>query len=444
MMPFGTQRYSFTGDPVSQALAAKAHASTMDAQARTNQANAALGSAQAQAHGDLLETLYQQPAAFANAYSNTFSPYAGALASMASAQANQQSNLYGANAMAEAARQTGLANIGAAGLGAYGSASNSALQAWAANQAAYNRSVSDMVSANQAATAGLGSSRYQALGAIGASQAAAAPGLASADASVRRAGILAGILGGAASPGGGFSATGVGGPIASGSYGGSAGQGGYGGGYSGGYGGGNWGGYGYGDMGAEAMQKVMDPSVLGALGSGFASGMDQLRGEQNIARSMPSQMLGDTLAGIKDLSSSGYGQMNSGMNQFYAAMNNPANRPQMGGVMQALQSGYGQARGDIGGMANMLRPHMKFWEARLVQDLPQQNHSMYGNSLRPQFTSMEDYANFASAQNARGQQYRDFKRGEWAREAASPQTSSGRAGQMRLNESARRYWATQT
>lgn len=416
MLPFGTPKYGFSGDPMAQAMALKAHQASMGA---LGQQAAGENAARVNAQGGVLSTLYQQPAAFANAYSQAFSPYASALASMASAQANQQSNLYGANAMAEAARQAGLANIGAAGLGAYGSASNSALQAWAANQAAYNRAVSDMVSSNQAATAGLGSSRNQALGAIGASQAAAAPGLASADASVRRAGILAGILGGAASPGGGFSATGVGGPIASGSYGGSAGQGGYGGGYSGG----NWGGYGYGDMGAEAMQKVMDPSVLSALGSGFAGGMSQLRGEQDIARSMPSQMLGDTLAGIKDLSSSGYGQMHSGMNQFYAAMNNPANRPQTGGMMQALQSGYGQARGDIGGMANMLRPHMKTWEAILVKDLPQQTYSQSGNTRAPTFTSFSDYSNFAGQQNAMGAATRD----RWQQENAARRQAAAAA-----------------
>lgn len=418
MLPFGTQNYGFSGDPMAQAMALKAHQASMGA---LGQQASGENAARVNAQGGVLSTLYQQPAAFANAYSQAFSPYASALASMASAQANQQSNLYGANAMAEAARQAGLANIGAAGLGAYGSASNSALQAWAANQAAYNRSVSDMVSSNQASTAGLGSSRNQALGAIGASQAAAAPGLASADASVRRANILAGILGGVTSPGGGFSATGAGGQIASGTYGGGYGGGGGSGGRSlGGYGGGNWGGYGYGDMGAGAMQKVMDPSVLGALGSGFASGMEQIRAEQDIARSMPSQMLGDTLAGIKDLSSAGYGQMNSGMEQYYAAMNNPANRPQIGGAMQALQSGYGQAREGIGGMANMLRPHMNTWEAILVKDLPQQTYSQYGNTRAPTFTNFSDYGNFASQQNAMGASSRN----RWDQERAASQQAA--------------------
>jgi len=208
-----------------------------------------------------------------------------------------------------------------------------------------------MVGANQAGLSGYGASRNQALGGIGAAQAAAAPGIAAANASVQRANILAnaarGIMGGMPGVGGGFSARGAGGGIASGSFGGGGGR--WGGGGEGrGMGGGGGGG---GDRGGGDASQLMAGDITRDMRAGFGRGLDELRAQQSVAMSMPGDILSRSLQGIQGLGEAGYGQLASGMNQFYATQNNPRNWAQFGGVLDSLNRGYSGALDRIGAMA---------------------------------------------------------------------------------------------
>lgn len=193
-------QFQFHGSPEAIAAASQAHNAYMGAQAQTNMANAQAAAAKTGALGNVLGTIYQQPGQFANAIGQIGSAaaqgmtgvgagYAGlgqGYGSVAQAIGNERSNFYGANAMAEAARQAGLANANTGAMAAYGGAANNALQAQAMQSTAYMKALSDMMAANQGAVSGLG-----------------------------RAQVVAGAL-----PGGGFTATGRGGPIASGGMGG--------------------------------------------------------------------------------------------------------------------------------------------------------------------------------------------------------------------------------
>lgn len=130
----------------------------------------------------------------------------GAMGNVATAMANERSSAYTAAAMAEAARQAAVGNIGSAGLGAAGSAAGSAMGAWGQNQAAYKQALAGMSN-----------------GGIG--------------------GMAAFGISGGGAPGGDFWATGPGGPVASGNYGGGGAPGG-------------GGGAGYGDMLGFARENI--------------------------------------------------------------------------------------------------------------------------------------------------------------------------------------------
>lgn len=192
--------YKFGGSPAGISAAAQAHSADASLRAAMANANAQATSSRNAAEGAILSTLYSQPGAFAGALgmvgagrSQGLGMLGSGLGSLgqgygaaAQAMANERSNFYGANAMAEAARQAGLANLGAGAIGAYGGAANNAMQTQAMQSTAYMKALSDMQAANQGALGGLGRAKTVA----------------------------------AALPGGGFNATGVTGPIASGSYGG--------------------------------------------------------------------------------------------------------------------------------------------------------------------------------------------------------------------------------
>lgn len=110
-----------------------------------------------------------------------------------------------------------------------------------------------------------------------------------------------------------------------------------------------------GDMGAGTARSLMARDVLDDMNRGYGRGMDQLDRQHSASVGMPSNMLSQSLKGIQELANSGYGQLSSGMNQFYAAQNNPANRAQFGTVLGALSRGYRDARADIGTMAGYNR-----------------------------------------------------------------------------------------
>lgn len=270
----------------------------------------------AQAQAGLLASLYAQPGQFANATSQAFGGMAQGLSGVAGAMANERTGWYGANAMAEAARQNAASNIGAASLGAFGGASNNAMQAWAANQAAYQKSVADMQAANQAARSQYAMNRNNSLSALAG----------------------AGVLSGMNAPGSGFSASGVSGPIASGSFGGSSSPG-----------------------GSMSFLNTLRRDILsgdGGISSQADSGRDQLDRAYYSSRYAPQQMLSQTLGGLHSLAGQGLGASQMGMNQFYATQNNPANRAQFGGILNQLNSGYSGALGQMNKYGQMMQNAM--------------------------------------------------------------------------------------
>lgn len=312
------QNYRFTGSPEAIQAATAAHNAHMGAESQVKAAQAQAAGQGYASQANLLGTLYQQPAQFANAMAQMYGGQMQALAGLGAgmggvgqgygavgqAIGNERSNFYGANAMAEAARQAGLANLGTGALSAYGGAANSAMQTQALQTTGYMKALSDMMAANQGAVAGLG-----------------------------RAQTVAGALGG----GGGFNATGVQGPVASGSYGGGGGGGG---------------------EGALAM-----------LGSGDAAYRGQLERGFNAQAGVPREMLGDVLTGVRGLYDSGAGNMQSGMNQFYDTQNDPRNRGDYSGVLgglSGLSRQFGQLAGQTGSGGG-LDALMSLWNRSMGQ-----------------------------------------------------------------------------
>ena len=307
----------------------------------------------------VLKSLYEQPAQFAdvygqnfgnyaqgmaglgNAYANAFGAYGMGLGSMATARANEASARYGANAMAEAARQAGAANIGSAALGAFGGASNSALAAWAANQQAYNNAAASMHNANQQGLSQYGQSRNAALGSLGGAYAGLGKAQMASDALSNFS--FGGDMGGGM--GGGFSATGPSGSIASGSYG----SGGGGSGFAGGGSRSGGGGMGGALSGLGGLQgNLMASDIVDSLNRGADAGRKQLDDQHYSSREMPSQMLGQTLSGLMTLGRDAYGQSSRGMDQFYA--NTQMDERPYQSMLDRLSSGYGTVGGQLGGV----------------------------------------------------------------------------------------------
>lgn len=118
--------------------------------------------------------LMKAPGQFALANANMFNSAGGGLAGgfgayaqsagqLGTALANLYGNSMAARGQAEMARQAGLANVGSAGLSAYGQMMGGALGAQGANASAYYKALSDMGLANQQAMGQYGASRDAAL-----------------------------------------------------------------------------------------------------------------------------------------------------------------------------------------------------------------------------------------------------------------------------------------
>jgi hypothetical protein len=324
-------KYQFSGDPMSQALAAKSHQATMQMQGQVGAAAQQAAGQRYAAQGNLLSTLYSQPAQFASSVADAYQPYAQGIGSIAAAMAQQASNAMGARASAEAARQMAASNIGSSALAAYGGVNNNALQAWAANQTANQKAMADMHAANQQALTG----RASALASLGPAS--------------RASEVRFGSGGGTGS--GGFSASGVGGPIASGGFGGGA-----------------------GGMGGGYARTGPDQSFLNSLRADIMSG-DEMRladsaGQRLDAayyssRDMPRDMAREALAGLTGLAERGYAESGRGMDQFYASQAGAGGAANFGGLLSQLGSGYGNALSGIQNYANMIRDPMTTWE-RLI------------------------------------------------------------------------------
>lgn len=304
----------------------------------------------------------------ANSVANTYGNYAGGLGNIAQSMAAERAANYNSNAMAEAARQASVGNIGSAALGAYGSAAGTALNSWGQAEAAYQNargnigsaymnSMGGLGTANQAAISNIGSTRNQALGSLGQSYANASQGLAAAsavgdlDLSFQDYGTA-----GSSGAGGEFSAAGPNGLIASGSYGGDIVPG------SGGMSltasrsadnskldgviSGTFGGL---ENTAsqldnqEAYGQLADGlgASYGALGSGFASAVEGMRPDYGFL----TNTLGTVGGEIRSLAGQGYSEAGSGMDQYYA------NQPQSTDytpLMGLMERGYNDASSKVG------------------------------------------------------------------------------------------------
>lgn len=269
-----------------------------------------------------------------NAQAGAYGAYSQGLGNVANSIGQERSNFYNSNSVAEAARQAALGNIGTASLSAYGGAANNALQAWAQNQLAYNNALAGLGTANQTSLSQLGQSRNAALGNLGGAYADLGGKTAAAS--------VLGNLNFSAPGGSGFRATGPSGEIASGTYDGGA--------------------PGAGGLGASQLQDVAAPAYAGLSGlqsnlmasdisdsmnRNYTDGMDRLDAQHYSSRAMPSQMLGQTLSGLLSLGRDAYGQVRGGMDQFYATQNDPRNRGDYSGILQALGAGYGTVRSDL-------------------------------------------------------------------------------------------------
>lgn len=333
--PFGFNMGSPDGikaeaQSISTALAAPGQFAATGAQNFGNYANAFTG-------------YMQGLAGLSNSQANNYGAYASGLGNLAIAQANAQNNNQllntGYNSMAEAARQGALANLGSAALGAYGSASGAAQNAWAQNQGAYNAMLSNLGAANQSGLSQLGQSRNNALSNLGNAYSRAGIGLAVANA------LPAMDFGGGD---GGFSATGPEGEVASGSYGGmsrrpAAGT--------------QDGARMFGgldatraDLNSTDIADRMDRNYAGAVDVGTLQHMS--------SREMPSQMLGQTLAGLMALNDRNVGASSRGMDQYYANVTPIQNRDRVPinvqDVLSGLTYGYGDSSDRLGGIQRQM------------------------------------------------------------------------------------------
>lgn len=279
-----------------------------------------------------------------NAQAGAYGAYSQGLGGVANSIGQERSNFYNSNSVAEAARQAALGNIGTASLSAYGGAANNALQAWAQNQLAYNNALAGLGTANQTGLSQLGQSRNAALGNLGGAYA----DLGGKTAAASVLGNLNFNMSDGGTAGTGFSATGPNGEIASGSY-----------------GGGDGGGFSatgsrvsdtsqlqgmaapaYAGLGG-LQSNIMASDISDSMNRNYTDSMNRLDAQHYSSRAMPSQMLGQTLSGLLSLGRDAYGQVRGGMDQFYATQNDPRNRGDYSGILQALGSGYQNVRGDL-------------------------------------------------------------------------------------------------
>lgn len=328
-----------------------------------------LAGAQASESAGLANAFAGMQTGLANSVANTYGNYTGGLGHIAQSMAAERAANYNSNAMAEAARQASVGNIGSAALGAYGSAAGSALNSWGQAESAYQNSRGNIGSAymnsmgglgtaNQAAISNIGSTRNQALGSLGQSYANASQGLAAAsavgdlDLSFQDYGYPGGAGGG-----GEFSASGPNGLIASGSYGGGGGVPG-----SGGMSlnatrtsdnskldsviGGTFGGL---ENTANQLDNQEAYGQLaaglgashGALGSGFGQAIAGMRPDYGFL----TNTLGKAGGEIRGLAGQGYSAAGSGMDQYYAQQPQTTDYTPL---MDLLTSGYNNASNAVG------------------------------------------------------------------------------------------------
>ena len=177
-MAFSVPNFSYSGNPMHAAAAAGSANEYIKAQGQIQAAQAGAAGSVGASRWGALGQLYGQPAnaygSFAGGNASGFGSYAGGLGSLGNSTsglyqnynnnvANVYSNQMGAMGQAELGRQTGLANIGTAGLSALGQMMGGAFGAYAANQQAGLGAMGTLGAANQNATGQYGSARESAL-----------------------------------------------------------------------------------------------------------------------------------------------------------------------------------------------------------------------------------------------------------------------------------------
>lgn len=290
-----------------------------------------LGGSLAQNYGYLTQGLGNASAAMSSeaaarnsALANLYGGMSTGMGNVATAMANERSNIAAAQAMAEAARQGTVGNLGSAALAGYGSAIGSTMGAWAQDQAARANALANMQGANQAAVSGLGQSQNTSLANLG--KAYSVLGLG---------GALGGLMGGSVPGGSSFRATGPDGEIASGSF--SA--------PSIGGGGGSVGPISTSGLDAIRGDIKANPAMA-QLGSANDAAMGRL---DRMGTFNPTDLLPTLHSNMTAMADKGYGQSGAGMDQFYGQVNRPSD---FTSILGALNSNFVDASSQIRGSAS--------------------------------------------------------------------------------------------
>lgn len=262
-------------------------------------------------------TYNQGLASLGNSYATNYAAMANGMAGIANALGNTWNNAQANNqaaSAAEAARQAAVSQLGTAAMANYGNVAGAGLQAWAANQNGYQKSLADMNVGNQQAVSQLGVGRYNALAGLGKSGAAMQVGR---DVSAALPGLAGGATGGSPSFGGGE-------------------------GFS---------------MLDGLRGDINNGAELNALARTHDADVGSLNADQAIARNMPRTMVGDARDALMDFNKLNLGASSSGMDQFYnfaresqANTYRPGQAIPTGSLLDALAGGYSDSADRIGGV----------------------------------------------------------------------------------------------
>jgi len=261
-------------------------------------------------------TYNQGLANLGNSYAQNYAAMAGGIGGVANALGNTWNNAQAnnqASSAAEAARQAAVSNLGTAAMANYGNVAGQGLQAWAANQNGYQKSLTDMNVGNQNAVSQLGVGRYNALAGLGKSGAAMQVGR---DVSAALPGLAGNAsVGSPASGGDGFR------------------------------------------MLDGLRGDINNGAELNALARTHDADVGSLNADQAIARNTPRTMVSDAYGALMDFNKLNLGASRNGMNQFYdfareSQANNyhPGQAIPTGSLLDALAGGYTDSANRIGGV----------------------------------------------------------------------------------------------
>lgn len=253
-----------------------------------------------------------------NSYAQNYAAMANGIGGVANALGNTWNNAQANNqaaSAAEAARQAAVSNLGTAAMTSYGNVAGQGMQAWAQNQNGYQRSLSDMTSANQNATSQLGVGRYNALAGLGKSGAAMQVGR---DVSSALPGVFSSAGGGPTGAPGASSDNGF-------------------------------------NLLNGLRGDINDGRELSSLDDNFRTSRDSLNADQALARDMPRTMVDDARAALMEFNAMNLNESGRGMDQFYGVYrdslqnnNRPGQAIPTGSLLEALAGGYSDSANRIG------------------------------------------------------------------------------------------------